>query len=340
MKMSRAEVRTSRAHSTFPPRPRPGGGRGRRRVAVATRHRPGLSKHMFEINNRCFVFRLYDQQAGRQVLLVVNGVDPAQAIPKSAASSGRPAWPSAPWYRRAAATTCTSSPGTRRSRRRSCSWSRAHPAHRERRQANEAADASRPGPRRSVSAISRPAGRRVVPRARARPTIRARRGGEDTASYMGRMLRFMFTNQKDPVDELWLHHVASQTVIGGENLTWYYPASALRGAPMMLKSMVKPDGWRSSPARKVADPRRWRLLAPDPVVAVPNADDLSRRPGTRSWATAARRSPRPSSAAASWTSSGRFRIRFPLPLALRGGEGRGEGGGALNQARGLADPSP
>ncbi|HEY5451240.1 MAG TPA: hypothetical protein VIQ54_20950, partial [Polyangia bacterium] len=47
---------------------------------IATRHRPGLSKHMFEINNRCFVFRLYDQKASRTVLLVVNAVDPAQAV--------------------------------------------------------------------------------------------------------------------------------------------------------------------------------------------------------------------------------------------------------------------
>src|SRR5580765_8181042 len=49
---------------------------------IATRHRPGLSKHMFEINNRCFVFRLYDQKAGRSVLVVANAVDPAQAIPE------------------------------------------------------------------------------------------------------------------------------------------------------------------------------------------------------------------------------------------------------------------
>src|SRR5437763_3873743 len=49
---------------------------------IATRHRPGLSKHMFEINNRCFVFRLYDQKAGRTVLLVANAVDPGQAIPE------------------------------------------------------------------------------------------------------------------------------------------------------------------------------------------------------------------------------------------------------------------
>src|SRR5262245_4341233 len=49
---------------------------------IATRHRPGLSQHMFEINNRCFVFRLQDQRAGKPALVVVNAVDPAQAIPE------------------------------------------------------------------------------------------------------------------------------------------------------------------------------------------------------------------------------------------------------------------
>src|SRR5256885_4708267 len=47
---------------------------------LATKHRPGLSRHMFEVNNRCFVFRLND--AGRPVLAVVNAVDPAVGIPE------------------------------------------------------------------------------------------------------------------------------------------------------------------------------------------------------------------------------------------------------------------
>src|SRR5262252_8754794 len=46
---------------------------------IATRHRPGLSKQMFEINNRCLVFRLKDA-GGPQVLLVANAVDPTQAL--------------------------------------------------------------------------------------------------------------------------------------------------------------------------------------------------------------------------------------------------------------------
>src|SRR4051794_16671758 len=47
---------------------------------IATRHRPGLSRKMFEINNRCLVFRLQDPQAGGPVLLVANAVDPAQSL--------------------------------------------------------------------------------------------------------------------------------------------------------------------------------------------------------------------------------------------------------------------
>ena len=46
---------------------------------IGTRHRPGLSKQMFEINNRCLVFRLKDT-GGAHVLLVANAVDPAQAL--------------------------------------------------------------------------------------------------------------------------------------------------------------------------------------------------------------------------------------------------------------------
>src|SRR2546430_1400534 len=44
---------------------------------LATKHRPGLSRHMFEINTRCLVFRLDDRTAGRPVLAVFNAVDPS-----------------------------------------------------------------------------------------------------------------------------------------------------------------------------------------------------------------------------------------------------------------------
>ena len=55
---------------------------GTRVWLLATQHRPGLSKHMFEVNNRCFVFRLNDPTAGGPVLVVVNAVDPVVGIPE------------------------------------------------------------------------------------------------------------------------------------------------------------------------------------------------------------------------------------------------------------------
>jgi hypothetical protein len=92
---------------------------------IATRHRPGLSRHIFEVNNRCLVFRLYDQRAAKPVLLVVNGVDPAQAIPevrRIERATGLQVSAIVSPGRRAAAITCSSSPGTPNSSRRAC-WS-------------------------------------------------------------------------------------------------------------------------------------------------------------------------------------------------------------------------
>ena len=59
---------------------------------LATRHRPGLSRHMFEINNRCLVFRLQDQRPG------LPGAGwwstpsiPCRPSPRCGGSSARPA---------------------------------------------------------------------------------------------------------------------------------------------------------------------------------------------------------------------------------------------------------
>lgn len=60
-------------------------------------------------------------------------------------------------------------------------------------------------------------------------------------SMMKVMFKVMTGGMTHPVDELWLHHVASGTVIGGENLGWMYPADVLATQGMMLKRMIKPD---------------------------------------------------------------------------------------------------
>lgn len=58
----------------------------------------------------------------------------------------------------------------------------------------------------------------------------------------------------DPVDELWLYHRASSTIIGGENLGWMYPRDALRAQPFMIRQMVKPDAvYIMTMPRRVSD---------------------------------------------------------------------------------------
>jgi len=230
---------------------------------IATRHRPGLSKHMFEINNRCFVFRLFDQPAGRAVLLVVNAVDPAQAVGEVQRLERETGLPVA----------AIVSPGGGHHLHMPA-WHAAFPSakllvgpERIPRTANgrelmqlgrvETLSLADPFPqfRGQIDAV-------VFHGLGGPPDHRsAGEGAPDTRfGHMTRMLKLMTGKQSDPVDELWLHHVPSQTVIGGENLTWYYPKAALRGAPFMLKSMIKPDEVKiMTMARKV--------LAPDAVAA-------------------------------------------------------------------------
>jgi hypothetical protein len=235
---------------------------------IATRHRPGLSKHMFQINNRCFVFRLFDQAAGRAVLLVVNAVAPEQGVAEVRRLERETGLPVA----------AIVSPGGGH-HLHMAAWHAAFPTARflvgpERipRTANgrklmemgrfETLSLDDPFPqfRGQLEA--------VVFHGLASPPEHqsAGEGAPDTRfAHMGRMLKIMTAKATDPVDELWLHHVPSQTVIGGENLTWYYPKAAMRGAPFMLKSMIKPDRVAVfTLARKVADTEKvaacWRRI--------------------------------------------------------------------------------
>lgn len=238
---------------------------------IATRHRPGLSRHMFEINNRCFVFRLFDQKAGKPVLLVANGVDPAQAIPEvrrieretglgvSAVVSpgGGHHLLLEPWHTEFQQARVLVGPVRIP---RTANGARLMKLPRV-----EVMDLADPLPefRGQLDAVlfhgllthgDRPS-----------PAERGDGGKESKLAFMGGMLRFMLTAPRDPIDELWLHHVASQTVIGGENLTWMYPAAALRKAPMMLKGMVKPDQVALFTApRKIGDAAQvaacWRRI--------------------------------------------------------------------------------
>ena len=235
---------------------------------IATRHRPGLSKKMFEINNRCFVFRLFDQRAGRPTLLVVNAVDPAQAIPEvrrleretglrvSAVVSpgGGHHLQFAPWHREFTD-----------ARMLLCPVRIPHTANGQRLMSLprvEAMDLADPLPqfRGQLDALlfdglAGPADHQSPGE-----------GGADTRfAHVKRMLKFMVAPGRTPVDELWLHHVPSGTVIAGENLMWIYRRQDLRDAPFMLKGMIKPDRLALfTLPRKVGDPQKvaacWRRV--------------------------------------------------------------------------------
>lgn len=235
---------------------------------IATSHRPGLSRHMAEVNNRCFVFRLFDQKAGKQVLLVVNAVDPAQAIPEVRRLERETGL----------AVSAVVSPGGGHHLHMPA-W---HAEFQQARMLLGPVRIPRTGngaklmrlPRVETMDLENP-----LPEFRGqldavlfhgllahgdRPSP-AEGGSDSKLAFMTGMMRFMVTAPRDPIDELWLYHVPSQTVIGGENLEWQYPAAALRKAPMMLRGMLKPDRVALFTApRKVGDAGQvaacWRRI--------------------------------------------------------------------------------
>ena len=211
---------------------------------VATRHRPGLSKHIFEINNRCLVFRLHDAKLGRPVLAVFNAVDPVAAIPEVRRLEHETGLPIRyivspggghhlqiePWHEQFTEAQVLL-----------CPVRTPHTAHGKellKRPRVALMDASDPLPqfRGQLEA--------VLFRGLVGPDDHraAGEGAPDTRlRFMTRMAKIMTLPKKTPADELWLHHVPSGTVIAGENLAWMYPAAVLRQQPFMLRSMLKPD---------------------------------------------------------------------------------------------------
>ncbi len=218
---------------------------------VATRHRPGLSKHMFEINNRCLVFRIDDR--GTPILVVINAVTPT-AIPEVQRIERETGL----------AVRYIISPGAGHHLQIE-SWHAAFlnatvllPPARIPRTAHgkqlmelprvELMDPACPLPwwKGQLDAVL------FAGIDGAKDGQSAGEGAPDTMwTLIKGMARFMTT--RDPHDELWVHHVASGTVVGGENLSWFHPTEELRKAPKMLKGMVKPDRFTIWSARKVRD---------------------------------------------------------------------------------------
>jgi hypothetical protein len=247
---------------------------------IATPHRPGLSKRMFEVNNRCLVFRLYDTPAGSSCLVVVNAVDPAAAIPevrrleretglpvRYVISPGgghhlhMPAWHAA--FAGARVLLCpVRVPGTANGRKlleqpRVELMNLEDPLPQFRGQLDAVLFHGLVGPADSRSPAE---------------------GGSDSLFGMMKGMVHLMTSRA-PADELWLHHAASGTVIAGENLAWFYPKAAYDAQPMMARSMLKPDKvWIWTMARKVGDAGTvaacWRRVLAWPARTVMSFHDV------------------------------------------------------------------
>jgi hypothetical protein len=239
---------------------------------IATRHRPGLSKRMFEVNNRCIIFRL-KEPAGGQVLLVANAVDPSQALGE-----------------------------VRRLERETglhvryvLSVGGGHHLH------MDAWIEAFPEARVLLPPVRVPRtrhGKMLMQRLQVAPMniddplpqfrgqldavvfhglvgfpdhLTPAEGGSDSVFAMIKQMMSMMTRPpKDPVDELWLHHVPTGTVIAGENLAWYFPSAEYKKLPFMARKMFKPDKvWLMDMARRVADPAivaaGWKKILSWPI---------------------------------------------------------------------------
>jgi hypothetical protein len=222
---------------------------------IATRHRPGFSRHMFEINNRTVVFRLRDQKLGRPVLLVANGSDPAQAVDEVHRLERETGLP----------VKYIVSPGGGHHLTLD-RWHEAFP------------EAQVLVPPLRVPHTSNGAKLMKLPRV-AKMQLEdplpqfcgeldavmfhgllgpgdarsAGEGGSDT--FFGWMRAMMHAMKgRQPVDELWLYHHATGTILAGENLAWQYPREALKRAPFMARQMLKPDRvWIWDIARKIGE---------------------------------------------------------------------------------------
>ena len=209
---------------------------------VATHHHPGGSKYNPEINNRCLVFRLKDAAAGgTPVLLVANATDEV-ALPEVRRIEKETGAP----IRYVVAVGAGHS-------LRLAAWHDALPAARvlvgpARIPRIAAGKKLASSPRFTIFDGSAP-----LPMFRGqleavnfdgiggfKEAVTPLEGGKD--SPLG-FFKVMLTNMppRDPHDELWLYHVASRTIIGGENLGWNLSTTELAKMGFMLRMMMKSE---------------------------------------------------------------------------------------------------
>lgn len=255
---------------------------------IATRHRPGLSKRMFEINNRSLVFRLNDTTTGGPVLLVANAVDPEQSIAEVRRLERETGLPvryvvsvggghhlhMAPWIEAFPEATFLLPPvriPRTRNGQKLMGSARV-----------KLMDLEDPLPqfKGQLDAVL------FHGLVGFEDHMTAGEGGSDGPFAMIKMMAMMMGGPKDPVDELWLHHVPTGTVIAGENLAWYYPKDEYAKLPFMGKKMLKPDKvWLMQMARRAKDPEIvaacWKKILAWPAKALMTYHD----PATRAITT-------------------------------------------------------
>lgn len=247
---------------------------------LATRHRPGLSKHFFEINNRCLIFRLYDPTLGRPCLVAVNAVDPAQSVGElkrlEAETGSRLELIVSPggghhlymadWQRefpQARLLLCpVRTPHTANGRKllelpRVSLMDAQDPLPQFRGQLDAVLFRGLVGPGDGPSP--------------------AEGGPDNFMAMMKTMVHVM--RSREPADELWVHHAATGTVVGGENLAWFYPRDPYRRLSFTSRRMVKPDKlWIWTMPRKVGQPdivsACWRRILAWPARTVMSFHDV------------------------------------------------------------------
>lgn len=230
---------------------------------LATRHHGGGFSRFPEANNRAIILRLVDADTGRAGLVVVNATDPAQSfaplhrlreqtgleVSHVVSPSGGHHSFMGPWHDEFSAATLwlgaeripRTANGARLLRRpRVALMDPADPLPQFRGQLDAMSFTGLLGPGEFES-----------------PT----ESGRDSLWATIKAMRQLVW-PTDPYDELWLRHVASQTLIGGENLAPYFSRQAHAAMPWLVRRAIAPEV--VTVTRKVADPqlvaRTWAAV--------------------------------------------------------------------------------
>lgn len=233
---------------------------------LATRHRPGFSRMQPEMNNRVFVFRLTDQRAGEQVLFVANPSVSDAHIPEVRrleretgltvrylfSPGGGHHLQIPPW--RDAFTKATVLVGPTRV-----------PKVASARRLMEGGRVQILDPANPLPQFQGELGCVIFDKLIGFPDMKTTYEGGKEGFFTPFKIMMEMMSMKDPCDELWLWHRATETVIGGENLGWILSEKIVAGFPFMMKMMMKPNSvYVQDKGRKVGDKeataRAWKQV--------------------------------------------------------------------------------